>query len=639
MAEPYTIPSLLTGPVYQSYYHLLGVSPSASRQELLGAYAQLRDSTSETDQLEAYRFATQVLLDPYGKSMHDHYQNTDSRSFTELALQAGFFDNHIEPDNPTYQKSDPQLLTTPLDKLPTHPPSENCAVLVLTGGFAPVHQAHISILETAKAALQQRGVTVVGGYLSPSHDEYVSTKAHSADLYTAGHRLAMCDLVTSDSDWLMVDPYEALYTGASVNYTEVLTHLESYLAAHVDYPVAVHYVFGSDNAPFARAFAAKGHCVCVERNTQPHADLTRLLDDNVVNNPNVIFTTTPTNHTDTSSSAARVGDMARIHPSVAQYIDTKMSSPLKVANQLSLYALRDDASYGITDWATELDDKSRILSNEAVAKFSSSVEALFTEAVIGINNGATPELINLDPNEQQVILDDITQQALHSAHSVINLDALTNAPYRIDISRLFPVSSPQASSSVLIPRPGYNSITAQIASIPPGRYLLVDDDVATGVTTQTIVANLPSDIEITGHDTLMKHLLIQLGRKELVYDVVDIRDFLLGARDSGLVVQLPNGQVARAPYMLPYVNLATRAKLKPDSVLTASIALWALNADFFTEFNPKLTISDLDMYSIRLFRYLGFSPNLTLVNLATWHVNKLTKLPWTQPQVNSRPMS
>ena len=32
-------------------------------------------------------------------------------------------------------------------------------------------------------------------------------------------------------------------------------------------------------------------------------------------------------------------------------------------------------------------------------------------------------------------------------------------------------------------------------------------------------------------------------------------------QNGGLVVRLPNGEIARAPYMLPYVSLKSRAKI------------------------------------------------------------------------------
>ncbi len=53
-------------------------------------------------------------------------------------------------------------------------------VLVATGSFNPVHKMHVHMLETAKSYLEsgarKRYTVVVGGWLSPSHDAYVSRK-------------------------------------------------------------------------------------------------------------------------------------------------------------------------------------------------------------------------------------------------------------------------------------------------------------------------------------------------------------------------------------------------------------------------------------------------------------------------------
>lgn len=49
-----------------------------------------------------------------------------------------------------------------------------------------------------------QGFAVVGGYLSPVNDGY-----HKKGLALSTHRVAMCELAVSDSDWLMVDSWEA----------------------------------------------------------------------------------------------------------------------------------------------------------------------------------------------------------------------------------------------------------------------------------------------------------------------------------------------------------------------------------------------------------------------------------------------
>ena len=71
------------------------------------------------------------------------------------------------------------LLTTPVSKLiDFKEKKENPVVLLSTGGFDPIHDGHIYMMEFAKEALEKKGYHVIGGYLSPSHESYVSTKPY-----------------------------------------------------------------------------------------------------------------------------------------------------------------------------------------------------------------------------------------------------------------------------------------------------------------------------------------------------------------------------------------------------------------------------------------------------------------------------
>jgi len=59
---------------------------------------------------------------------------------------------------------------------PSAAPSRT-AVLVSTGGMNPMHRGHVAMLYQARARLEQEGYTVLGAWLSPSHDEYLQPKA------------------------------------------------------------------------------------------------------------------------------------------------------------------------------------------------------------------------------------------------------------------------------------------------------------------------------------------------------------------------------------------------------------------------------------------------------------------------------
>ncbi|CAM6112699.1 unnamed protein product [Calypogeia fissa] len=99
-------------------------------------------------------------------------------------------------------------------------------VLVCTGSFNPPTYMHLRMFETARDALIGEGYDVLGGYLSPVNDSY-----GKKGLAPAEHRITLCQLATSDSSFIMVDPWEA----KQVTYQRTLTVL-----GRVDHAVNSH---------------------------------------------------------------------------------------------------------------------------------------------------------------------------------------------------------------------------------------------------------------------------------------------------------------------------------------------------------------------------------------------------------------
>ncbi|KAK4698204.1 nicotinamide mononucleotide adenylyltransferase, partial [Phenoliferia sp. Uapishka_3] len=77
-------------------------------------------------------------------------------------------------------------------------------VLVACGSYSPCTFLHLRMFEMARDHARANGWVVVGGYLSPVNDGY-----HKKGLAASNHRVAMCELAVQDSDWLMVDSWEA----------------------------------------------------------------------------------------------------------------------------------------------------------------------------------------------------------------------------------------------------------------------------------------------------------------------------------------------------------------------------------------------------------------------------------------------
>lgn len=77
------------------------------------------------------------------------------------------------------------------------------AFAVLSGSFNPVHNQHLSILERSRTDLEDQGWVVVGGFLAPSSDDYV-TKKLGLHAMSLRDRVQLCKIATAASDWIAV---------------------------------------------------------------------------------------------------------------------------------------------------------------------------------------------------------------------------------------------------------------------------------------------------------------------------------------------------------------------------------------------------------------------------------------------------
>ncbi|KAI9793151.1 MAG: hypothetical protein M1835_007407 [Candelina submexicana] len=114
--------------------------------------------------------------------------------------------------------------TFPLRRLKRvmHDSSKTPLLLVACGSFSPITYLHLRMFEMAADYVKfNTEFEIVGGYLSPVSDAY-----KKAGLASAEHRVRMCELATDQtSDWLMVDPWEAMKKDYSPT-AQVLDHFE-----------------------------------------------------------------------------------------------------------------------------------------------------------------------------------------------------------------------------------------------------------------------------------------------------------------------------------------------------------------------------------------------------------------------------
>ncbi len=226
--------------------------------------------------------------------------------------------------------------------------------------------------------------------------------------------------------------------------------------------------------------------------------------------------------------------------------------------------------------------------------------------------------------EQETFVRDLAQH-----EQLINLDRCTNTLEDIQLSRLFFLCDGQFRPLNLVARPGFQEIEKQITTLKPGKYTLVDDDIATGSTVNMLLAMLPEEVEITKIRTLLEYSRSQYLKEypdavDLeTFDVVDLRDFLFGSRDSGLVISLPDGVTARAPYSLPYVSLVTRANIPPSAEQIFSRRIWELNLSFFETLGANITIADTDPGFRRFANYIGFADTVTMEQFCAYHLKEV----------------
>lgn len=537
------------------------------------AYNKIENKTDET------KLAWKILRDKYYSEVYKKYLNIDT------VIKAGFILDNLEQKDLNYYNL--SLLTTPVSKLiGFKEKKEKPVVLLSTGGFDPIHDGHIYMMEFAKEALERKGYNVIGGYLSPSHETYVSTKPYyKLNTY---ERLDLCQKTVKDSKWLMIDPWESVYVKTYINFTDIIQRLELYLQKHVNPEIRVAYVFGGDNSEFMYCFENQGIGICVERDgySEKFNEMKKQFKgkNNIfINNKSIV-----------STYSSRT-----IRKKQEYFYDEQEYS-------------KDDGDYvirneGMLPLAKYQESVEKEILEKAQQEFLSKLIKLFKEA---FNDKLDVKVINMQQQLEKATLNLKDKQT-------ISLDTYYRGTYDIETSRLFDISDIQKKYVSLIGRIGHDTIEHQIEKIKDGNYILVDDDSATGETIRDIVSNLPERINIE------QIYLLASVLNEKIFDIVDLRDFIIGVQNGGLVVRLPNEEIARSPYMLPYVCLKTRATISVAKEMEFSIKLWEMNKEFYEQIDGNIILAQTDNGFRKLMNYIGFDDNTLLTDICDWHIRKL----------------
>lgn len=443
------------------------------------------------------------------------------------------------------------------------------AVILTTGSFNPVHKGHLDMMEQGKLAVEANGGFVLGGYISPSHDLYVGMKLKGEAL-SAKHRLQLCEMAVEDSNWMMVDGWEALEVQYPVNFTDVIVHLEQYLSAHIatHKPIHIVYVYGSDHTRFSLTFVSRGKGVCLNRpGYEEKLQNFQELDFFHSIARNVIFWEIPT--LAMSSTEARKGEKhgllpLTVTPAYLAMLSRNGSHPTNDLSEAKItYHIRDEGAWAYQNLLkaakaktsihsatitpsssnngdlTSSDDKS--IEDEfanAWSKFCSRIMKVIMSSHALCESPDMPrsvEFLRAELEDQRLALNKIREKYRASGYRIINLDVCLQISAQstsqriakedtkgfksvdsmdeiLEVSRVFSIAmGPQ--SAIISNRPGSPSIEHQIESIPAGKYVLFDDDSFTGFTLQTVADLIRStrpDIEIAHAITLTSSSPIKL---------------------------------------------------------------------------------------------------------------------------------
>ncbi|CAF0963222.1 unnamed protein product [Rotaria sordida] len=134
--------------------------------------------------------------------------------------------------------------------LKSHPTNQENVVLIKTGSMNPVHRSHISNMVRTKQYLERvYNFNVIGGYLSPTHDEYVHSKLGN-ELISGQHRIEMCRKAIEEAGqqhWLSVDMAECM-APRFIKLVSVTYSLQMFINQKLNLPkpIRVIYVAGLD---------------------------------------------------------------------------------------------------------------------------------------------------------------------------------------------------------------------------------------------------------------------------------------------------------------------------------------------------------------------------------------------------------
>lgn len=428
----------------------------------------------------------------------------------------------------------PYLITAPYETLMKRKGTKN-AVLLSTGSYDPVHHGHVSMMVQTRALLEKQGYTVMGGVFSTSHDSYVRDQKTPEGVSAIQRGIDITNFLLSHPDnierWLIHDLWESQIVDHAVNFTTVIYHVRKTLERLLGDNFTLFYLFGEDNSAFALPLVLEEKVIPV-----------------VIQRPGY-------------NLLPEVKDLVKEGEALYVPNDSHLSSSdiRKSMKEKPPYVIRCDGKRG-TEYLSPL-----------ISDYAERIE-YFHQGIVNLFSHKSLFLIEVD---EQLSRTWNHIQEKYSTLPVLSCDIYYKGDVNLRVSRLFDLSSAQSRSY------GITSVDSSLVDSQK-EYIYVDDDIATGFT-----------LEKVSHHVKIKEpvSMVNVMTERNIEDVVDERDFLVGAEHGGLMINY-NSEYIRFPYMSPYVNLVTRAKIEPEKAREFNRRLWELNSEFYK--NTHLTAEDIE---------------------------------------------
>jgi hypothetical protein len=282
---------------------------------------------------DGYVVCTAIQNSGFHTEISESMKNIYIKNFESI----NFFQVPDTKDLTFQYKEDKKYDLWPMEKMHkmyerySKPDSKGYAVVLTTGAMNPVHLGHVDLIDQSVIRLTEEGYTVIGAWMSPSHDLYVQPKARKNGTIglSAPFRVKLARLIISGDPLIDVSSWESslkISDWVDSDYPKVCSALkmkmkDEFKSSKYSGNITVFYACGSDHAKKAGLYnhaQSWGGVVVVPRENEkvePENDAFKLYIANPATGE----------HAGYSSTILREA----IAKNKRHIVDTMMSSPTK----------------------------------------------------------------------------------------------------------------------------------------------------------------------------------------------------------------------------------------------------------------------------------------------------------------------